>query len=128
MRYVTLSAKQWQEVLARNVWFTPDAERYLLELAKKSDNEKVKKWIKSNLRNYLTNDAKLDKITRNTKLPDTAPDWLKEKKGKEEIYILTPKHLAKRTFPLNEIIKYLDSVLASDTNIQNMSVPDVLPK
>jgi len=64
------------KLYARNIVNKETVKEYLLELSKNIDIVEVKKWINSNLKNYIQED--LETVTKVTKYKESDPDWLKD--------------------------------------------------
>jgi len=64
------------KLYARNIVNNDKVKEYLLELSKNIEKPEIKKWINSNLKNYIQND--LETVKKVTKFKDSDPDWLKD--------------------------------------------------
>jgi len=117
MRYVTF----YTELLARNTYLDKEVETFLKELENKTDKPKVKKYIKSNIRRYLINDFKANKLT---KAPVNAPQWLKDSITKgEEVFTLDLSSKDKQVF--NHWIDYLNT-LPENKDLSKISIPQLI--
>jgi len=72
--------KNFTELFARNIVNNDVVKEYLKKLFKNIYKPEIKKWINSNLKNYIQED--LDTVKKVTKYKENDPDWLK--KGVEE--------------------------------------------
>ena len=111
----------YTEILARNTYLDPGVDDFLNELQERALNDKVKKYIKSNIRRYLINDFKANKLT---KAPVNAPQWLKDSiiKG-EEVFTLDLSSKDKQVF--NHWIDYLNT-LPENKDLSKISIPQLI--
>lgn len=108
------------ELIARNVYFTPDAENYLNQLLTLTTKPKVISFIKGNLRNYIINDFKAPRIKR---LPANPPKWMLNKDlKKDEIYLIKFTNADKKTF--QTWIEYLNSV-PENKDLSRIAISDL---
>lgn len=116
-------------ILARNVWFGDLAESKLTSVLELAANANVRKWITRNLRNWIINKATLDLIPQDLNrlkhtYGDNIPQWIVDKHGKEDIYLVQQKNINNiDKIPIEHIIDYLNE---AKHNVSNMSVPQVL--
>jgi hypothetical protein len=78
---------KYVEILARNVYFSNSAIEYLNKLEERATNLNVRKWVKSNLRNWIINTLTLNKIID---VNNSDPKWVRDKYKTEDIFIVTP--------------------------------------
>lgn len=109
---------------ARNVYFEDEAEAFLINLQEKAANANVKKWVTSNLRNYIINKEKLPKLSPAFKRqiaqhPDKFPKWLVEKASTQDIYSVDVGSLLR----FSHVVDYLNTLTS---NVTNMSVEEAV--
>ena len=118
MRYT----KVYVTVTARNVLFSKRTEDFLKELHDKAANTNVKKYIKSNLRNWLINSFK--GVKRVNKAKSSDPDWLKAalERG-EDVY-----NLSLSSKDMETISHWVDYLNTLNGDISRISIPQLEKK
>ena len=118
MRYT----KVYVTVTARNVLFSKRTEDFLKGLQDRAANPGVKKYIKSNLRNWLINSFEDVEQIRRPKAGD--PDWLKTalERG-DEVYSLdlSPREM-------ETISHWLDYLNTVEGDVSRISIPQLQKK
>ena len=120
MKYVTF----YTEILARNTYLDPLVEDYLKHLQLRSRSDKVKKYIKSNIRRYLINDFTSPYVNKIKKVPSNSPQWLKDSLAKgEEVY-----HVKLTSQDINKIGHWIDYLNTLDNNrdLSRISIPQLI--
>ena len=118
MRYT----KVYVTITARNVLFSKRTEDFLKGLQDRAANPGVKKYIKSNLRNWLINSFEDVEQIRRYKAGD--PDWLKTalERG-DEVYSL---HLSYKD--METISHWLDYLNTVEGDVSRISIPQLQKK
>ena len=106
----------------RNVANINDIEKYLQSI--KVEDPKIRKWLDSNLRNYLIRDHKDARLLKG--IEGDQPEWLKKAiaKGDEVFVVEMPKYF---TDQIQHVIDYLKSPEAP-TDLTRLTVPDAIKK
>ena len=120
MKYVTF----YTELLARNSYLDKSVENYLEYLLNKAANNKVKKYIKSNIKKYLINDYTGTLVEKIEKSFPKSPQWLNDALDKgEEVYLvrLTQNDRDK----INHWIDYLNT-LEESKDLSRISIPQLV--
>ena len=118
MRYI----KVYVTVTARNVLFSKRTEDFLKGLQDRAANINVKKYIKSNLRNWLINSFK--GVKRVNKAKSSDPDWLKAalERG-EDVY-----NLSLSSKDMETISHWVDYLNTLNGDISRISIPQLEKK
>lgn len=109
-------------VEARNVSNVPRIEEFIKELEKKAESDKVKKWLKSNLRNYLIRDH--ESVVKLDHPLDTDPEWMKKaiQEGKEVFEVQWDDAFRNK---IEHVIDFLNSDAAPE-RLERLVVPEAL--
>ena len=115
-------AKVYVTVTARNVLFSKETEDFLKELQDKAANTNVKKYVKSNLRNWLVNS--FEHVERVIRAKSSDPAWLKTalERG-DEVYSLdlSPREME----TISHWVDYLNTL---NGDISRISIPQLQKK
>lgn len=126
LSFRALRAVTAEIVEARNVDNVPEIEQFIEDFEKDTEgNEEIKKWLNSNLRNFLIRDyEKVEQIDDIDDLEADPPDWLKKaiEEGKEVFHVvITPEFRDK----IQHALDYLKAPEAPK-KLDRVTVPEAI--